>query len=90
MEIRLNWTAIFALGAPLASLAFLLVWLFLRLARWQIPHDKNILTAVGIGSSGQAEGEAQRAWASQDVSRTASDLDRHSASRITADLPRPM
>jgi len=66
MEIRLNWAAIFALGVPLASLAFLLVWLFFRLARWQIPHDKNILTAVGIGSSAQAEGEAHRAWASQD------------------------
>jgi len=46
MEIRLNWTAIFALGVPLVLLAFLLVWLFLRLARWQIPHDKNLLTAV--------------------------------------------
>ena len=46
MEIRLNWTAICALGVPLVTLAFLLVWLFLRLARWQISHDKHILTAV--------------------------------------------
>ena len=41
MEITLNWTAILALGVPLFALAFLLVWLFLRIARWRIPRDKT-------------------------------------------------
>ena len=39
LEIRLNWTAIIALGVPLVGLAFLLVWLFIRVALWQNPHD---------------------------------------------------
>ena len=39
LEIRLNWTAIFALGVPLVGFAFLLVWLFIRVALSQNPHD---------------------------------------------------
>ena len=39
VDIRLNWTAIFALSVPLVALAFLLVWLFVRVAQWQKPHD---------------------------------------------------
>ena len=39
LEIRVNWTAIVALGVPLVIVAFLLVWLVVRVAQWQSPHD---------------------------------------------------
>ena len=40
-QIRLNWTAILALGVPLAALAFLVVWLFSLVALWQNPRDTS-------------------------------------------------
>ena len=40
LRIRLNWTAIIALGVPFTALAFLLVCLFFQVALWQKSHDK--------------------------------------------------
>jgi len=40
LRIRLNWTAIVALGVPFVALAFLLVWLFVWVAVRQNPRDK--------------------------------------------------
>ena len=39
LQMKLNWPAILALGAPLIPLAFLLVYLFVRLAFEKAPHD---------------------------------------------------
>ena len=39
LRIRLNWTAIIALGVPFIALAFSLVCLFVHVALWQKPHD---------------------------------------------------
>jgi len=41
LRMRLNWTAILALGVPLAALAFLVVWLFSLVALWQNPQDTS-------------------------------------------------
>jgi hypothetical protein len=43
LEIKLNWTAILALGVPLVALTFLLVWLFLRVALRQTAHDTTLV-----------------------------------------------
>ena len=40
VRIRLNWTAIIALGVPFIALAFLLVCLFVHVALRQKPHDQ--------------------------------------------------
>jgi len=48
LEIRVNWTAIVALGMPLVGLAFWLVRFFIRVALWQTPIRE---TGSQIGSS---------------------------------------
>ena len=40
LRIRLNWTAVIALGVPFVALAFLLVGLFIWVALGQSPRDK--------------------------------------------------
>ena len=48
LEIRPNWLAIAAFGVPLVSLAFLLVWLFLRFAVLEAAPDATS-TELEIG-----------------------------------------
>jgi len=75
MEIHLNWPAILALGTPLVALAFLSVWLFLRLSSLADFSRHDTLTTAGpILQGKQIEGRNHRAGKSEIRQDSSADL----------------